>query len=184
MKKFKGLIALTLCVLMVSSVSLMTACDSKANETSEPTVESEVTEDADEPSETTSAPEIDTSTLGMRIYAEFLNAVNEGKDLPSIIEIISDSDVTEYDCLSMDVEAGYLNGFDDQISGFTSATMISPVIGSVPFVVYVFESDNPSALKDELLAHADPRWNICTEADETVCEVSGNYVFFCMVPNE
>jgi hypothetical protein len=30
--------------------------------------------------------------------------------------------------------------------------------------------------------NADPRWNICVEAEETVCEQVGNKVFFVMCP--
>ena len=33
-----------------------------------------------------------------------------------------------------------------------------------------------------LTDNADPRWNICTEAEETVVEVCGDKVFFLMCP--
>ena len=63
--------------------------------------------------------------------------------------------------------------------------MFGPMIGSIPFIGYVFE------LKDEtdvnqfistLKSNADLRWNICTEADEmVVCSVDKK-VFFVMCP--
>ena len=58
------------------------------------------------------------------------------------------------------------------------------MIGSIPFVGYVFQTDDADALMAKLNATADPRWNICTEAAETVCIKQGNYVFFTMCPDE
>lgn len=86
----------------------------------------------------------------------------------------------------MPVEEGLLNGFGDaEITGFKEGAMFGPMIGSIPFIGYVFE------LKDEtdvnqfistLKSNANLRWNICTEADEmVVCSVDKK-VFFVMCP--
>lgn len=86
----------------------------------------------------------------------------------------------------MPVEEGLLNGFGDaEITGFKEGAMFGPMIGSIPFIGYVFE------LKDEtdvnqfistLKSNANLRWNICTEADEmAVCSVDKK-VFFVMCP--
>ena len=86
----------------------------------------------------------------------------------------------------MPVEEGWLNGFGDaEITGFKEGAMFGPMIGTIPFVGYVFE------LKDEtdvnqfistLKSNANLRWNICTEADEmAVCSVDKK-VFFVMCP--
>ena len=86
----------------------------------------------------------------------------------------------------MPVEEGWLNGFGDaEITGFKEGAMFGPMIGTIPFVGYVFE------LKDEtdvnqfisiLKSNADLRWNVCTEADEmAVCSVDKK-VFFVMCP--
>ena len=128
-------------------------------------------------------PEVGDS-LGANLYKEFVSQIDGGKDMSSAIEAISDESISGYNCMSMDVEEGLLNGFDAEIKGFTNGKMFGPVIGSIPFVCYGFETDDTEALKSTLLSHADPRWNICTEADETFCEAYGNYVFFVMLPNE
>lgn len=86
----------------------------------------------------------------------------------------------------MPVEEGLLNGFGDaEITGFKEGAMFGPMIGTIPFIGYVFE------LKDEtdvnqfistLKSNANLRWNICTEADEmVVCSVDKK-VFFVMCP--
>ena len=67
------------------------------------------------------------------------------------------------------VEPGLLMGFgNDEITGFAEGVMFAPVIGTIPFVGYLFQ--------------ATPRWNICTEADETVVRREGDVVFFVMCP--
>ncbi len=187
MKNMRKVVATILVVMMVSSVALTGGCSSKTNET-EKTEASEAIDETSTENEDESAAtsvDIDASTIGGRICSEFFAAVADGNNRVQIAERLSADDVTGgYACMTMDVEEGYLNGFDDQITGFRSGTMVAPVIGSVPFVVYIFESDDPEALKDELMAHADPRWNICTEADETICQIYGDYVFFSMTPLE
>lgn len=84
------------------------------------------------------------------------------------------------DCVS--VEPGFLNGFDADITGFNSGASFLPMIGSIPFVGYVFETDDPETLVEELTGNANLNWNICTMADEMVSGTSGNYVFFVMSP--
>ena len=63
--------------------------------------------------------------------------------------------------------------------------MFAPMIGTIPFVGYVFtldESADVDAFMQVLRDNADPRWNICTEAEETVIENADNMVFFAMCP--
>ena len=60
-----------------------------------------------------------------------------------------------------------------------------PMIGSIAFVGYVFtleEGADVDAFKATLEANADPRWQICVTADETIIENVGNTVFFLMSP--
>ncbi len=84
---------------------------------------------------------------------------------------------------TMPVEEGYLNGFSTEISGFSSGTTFGPSIGSIPFVGYVFiVDDDVNTFMDTLKSAADLRWNICTQADEMLCDSVDNYVFFVMSP--
>ena len=83
----------------------------------------------------------------------------------------------------MPVEEGYLNGFNNEIHGFAEAAIFAPGIGTRPFVGYIFklaDGADVEAFKANLEAEANLRWNICTSAEEMVCESVGNTVFFLM----
>ena len=86
--------------------------------------------------------------------------------------------------MSAPVEEGFLAGFGNtEIKGFKEGAMFAPVIGSVPFVGYVFfleDNADASAFISTLKANADLRWNICVEAEEMVAGNVGNKVFFVM----
>lgn len=85
----------------------------------------------------------------------------------------------------MPAEEGYLAGFKNEIKGFKEAVTFAPGIGTIPFVGYIFKlSDGADveAFKATLESEADLRWNICTAAEEIVCESVGNTVFFLMCP--
>lgn len=125
-----------------------------------------------------------TDTLGTKLLAGFKAELKNTEDIMAIAEVLSAEEFCGYSCGIMECEEGYLNGFDEEISGFDSAVVFSPMIGSIPFVCYVFHTDDTEALLTELTAHADPRWNICTEAEETVAEAVDDYVFFTMCPGE
>lgn len=84
---------------------------------------------------------------------------------------------------TMPVEPGFLSGFSNEITGFKEAVMFSPMIGSIAFVGYIFEVDGDvGAFMETLKNNADPRWNICVEAEETVVGNVDNTVFFVMCP--
>ncbi len=87
---------------------------------------------------------------------------------------------------TMDVEEGYLTGFDnEEIKGFKKGVMFAPMMGTIPFVGYVFElasADEVSAFTAKLKSASNLRWNICTSADEKVVTSVGNKVFFVMSP--
>lgn len=87
---------------------------------------------------------------------------------------------------SVPVEQGLLSGFGNaEITGFEEGVMFAPMIGSIPFVGYVFDladGTDAAAFVETLESNADLRWNICVEADEMVSGVSGDKVFFVMSP--
>lgn len=121
------------------------------------------------------------NTLGNKLASIFLSEIAESIDLKAIAEKLSET--TDLGCMVIEANEGYLNGFSEEIKGFKTGVQFSPMIGSIPFVGYIFEVDDAESFKKSLLAVADPRWNICTEAAETVCVTSGNYVFFTMCPS-
>ncbi len=119
-------------------------------------------------------------TVGASLLATF--RANKDKDIAAIADACLKNEVILFSGAAAPVEPGYLAGFDEEISGFDSAVMFAPMIGTIPFVGYVFESSDANALAENLKKTANLRWNICTEAEQMICEVSGNKVFFLMCP--
>ena len=127
-------------------------------------------------------------TLGQTLYKDFTAKVDAGEKEPqALADAILSSGLLPFDGLSAEVVPGWLMGFTADIEGFEKAVMFGPAIGAIPFVGYVFQldsADSCEAFCAKLLENADPRWNICTEADETVCGSAENLVFFVMCSNE
>lgn len=133
---------------------------------------------------TPAQPELDLTadTQGTKLAVEFKNQLSKTTDLNEIANNMAN--FTEITCMVENFEPGYFPGFDTEITGFKQAVGFLPMIGSIPFVSYIFEVENPAEFKELLKAAANPRWNICTEAAETVVISEGNYVFFTMCPGE
>lgn len=147
-------------VVMVSLlvISLLSGCSSKNTNTSAGTPAEEIVKSFNE--------SVKSKSSSLDIAKE----VNE-----SIIKI------TGYNTDAMELTTtDYIEGFDTEIKGFEEAVVIKPMIGSQPFIAYVFKVSNPSEFEKELQENANLRWNICTSADEYKSSISGNYVFFVM----
>ena len=128
-----------------------------------------------------SAPE--NATLGATMLEVFRK--NSKKSPEEIANACLSSPSIEFTGSVSPVEEGALMGLDAEISGFKSAYMFAPNIGTIPFVGYVFDAgDNAPALVEKLKANANPRWNICTEAEETVIDEKDGKVFFLMCPKD
>ena len=125
-------------------------------------------------------------TLGEQLPGEFTNLIAGGTTEPqAIADALLQYPAIEFAGASMPVEPGYLAGFSSEIDVFKQGVMFGPAIGSIPFVGYVLEAEGEAeaeALESSLLDNADPRWNICVTAEETVSTVAGNLVFFVMCP--
>lgn len=127
-------------------------------------------------------------TIGQMLKTVFLNTVEENADATAleIADTLLAQDMIQFAGTSMEVEPGLLSGFNNtEITGFSEGAMFAPMIGSIPFVGYIFvleDGADTAQFVQTLEENADPRWNICTEADETVVEAAGNKVFFVMCP--
>ena len=119
-------------------------------------------------------------TLGNTLLKIFDEEIKKGTDLEEIANLMVA--VPEFMCGAMEVEEGFLNGFKEELKGFNKGYTVNPMIGTIPFVAYIFETDDVEALEKSINDLADPRWNICTEAEETVIKTEGNVVFFAMCP--
>ncbi len=135
-------------------------------------------------------PETDTETsktVGQALLSGFKSGASNSASALSIAEALVTNEVlAPIGCGAMPVEEGYLTGFDNtEIKGFSEGAMFAPMIGTIPFVGYVFtlaEGTNASDFINTLKNAANLRWNICTSADEMVSGNVGNKVFFVMCP--
>lgn len=124
-------------------------------------------------------------TVGQTLLADFEERA-ENEDAQAIADALLTNEVIQFMGGSMAVEPGYLTGFGEyEVTGFEEAVMFSPMIGTIPFVGYVFDLED-GVDADEFIANleanADLRWNICTEADEMVSGKKDDKVFFVMSP--
>ena len=127
----------------------------------------------------------DDASPAQIVIADFTDKVNSGEygTLEELAVALSEADYYPYAMATMPVEPGYLNGFSHEIEGFTVGHMVSPMIGAIPFVAYVFEVDGDvDAFAKTLTDSADLGWNICTFADEMLYSVNGNKVCIVMAP--
>lgn len=127
-------------------------------------------------------------TIGNNLAVVFEKAVekNASASAQELADAVLASELIPFAGASMPVEEGLLTGFGNvEITGFDEGVMFAPMIGSIPFVGYVFvlpDGADAESFMTTLKTNADPRWNICTQADETIVENSGNKIFFLMCP--
>ena len=142
---------------------------------------------AETPAEKPAEKPVETpKTVGQKLAAEFKSKAS-GSAL-SIAESIANGGSLPFMAGAMEVEEGLLSGFDNyEVKGFKSGAVFMPMIGSIPFIGYVFELDGGITAAEfvaNLKANANKRWNICVTADEIVTATVGNKVFFVMCPEQ
>ncbi len=128
-----------------------------------------------------------SDTLGNALLATF-NENAEKMELEALANEIVANPVVEFAPVVAPAEEGLLTGFGNtEIKGFKSGYMFAPMIGTIPFIGYVFELENEGDTAEfisNLKENANLNWNICTEADEMVTGSKGNKVFFVMCPTD
>lgn len=174
----KTISILTAALLLLS----LCACGNSAPAATEPPVHETPTPSA-APSETPAA-----ESMGQALLKDFIDRVNAEPeiDAEALAKALMENPVIQFTGDAMPVEPGLLTGFGNtEITGFAQGAMFAPMIGTIPFVGYIFVLDadaDAEVFVQTLKDNADPRWNICTEADETIAEHVGNTVFFVMCP--
>ena len=88
--------------------------------------------------------ETTTAAADMTVAATFVEAfkaeaAKEGATANAIATALSMNETVAFMPMVQDMEAGYLAGFDADITGFEACTAFMPMIGTIPFVSYVFE---------------------------------------------
>ncbi len=155
----------------------------ESGEAAEESTESEVAEESTE----TEAETTDGETIGQTVLAAFKEMIAANPDMTAqeIADAIAAQEILPFGPMVMPVEPGFLMGFDADITGFEAAVQLSPMIGTIPFMSFVFtlaDDADVEAFVKTLEDNANPAWNVCTEAEETIIEVSGQTVFFLMGP--
>ncbi|MBQ3054692.1 MAG: hypothetical protein IJC88_01155 [Oscillospiraceae bacterium] len=148
-------------------------------------VEQEKPVEQQKPVEEEKPAETPAKSPAQTLRADFRSRVSSTKDPEALASALIGNSIIPFMGASMPVEPGFLNGFDNEISGFSKGAMFGPAIGTIPFIGYIFEVDantDVSAFIQTLKDNANLRWNICTSADEMVVDSVGNTVFFLMAP--
>ena len=128
----------------------------------------------------------EAQTVGEILLDEFKD--NPEGTAQEIAERIIGNEIIPFMGGANPIEPGLLSGFDNaEITGFKEGCMFGPMMGTIPFVGYIFvleDGADVDAFEETLEDNANLRWNICTEAEELTVESEGNTVFFLMSPKE
>ena len=135
-------------------------------------------------------PQVEENTLGAAQWAAFQQAITVNQDATAqeLAEDLAESTAELFFGTATPIEKGaeYFAGFDNyRITGYKAAAVYMPMIGSIPFVGYVFELEDgvdPATFLKSLTDNCNPKWNICVEAEQTVAGAIGNRAFFLMCP--
>lgn len=124
-------------------------------------------------------------TLGEALRQEF--HANAGEmDAQEMANTLLASEWISFSGMTTPVEEGLLTGFgNEEIKGFDEAVMFGPMIGTIPFIGYVFEMEEDAdieAFENLLKEESNLAWNVCTQAEETVIENAEDMVLFVMCP--
>lgn len=126
--------------------------------------------------------EQEPKTVASTLAEQFNTEIKDSKNIEEVAKKISQNEIIKPVVEATKVEE-YMPGFTTEIKGYNEVYMVAPMIGTIPFVAYIFESDDAKELANTLKESADLRWNICTEADDMEISVVDNYVFFVMAPS-
>lgn len=196
----KKILAIILSVAMLLSFA---ACSAKEDEKTTDAPETTLADDINQPAQPGEGPEsdmpavdgetpavdsegtVDGSSAAQTLLNVFYTEMaNPDVTAEAVANAVMGHESIQFMPMVMPVEEVF-TGFNNQISGFKEAVQFGPSIGTIPFVGYIFVLEDGAdidAFKANLEAEANLRWNICTAAEEMVCENVGNTVFFLMCP--
>lgn len=174
-------------VLALALMFTLTACgQGQTNTTTTTTAATTTTESASDSSETpTSDASNSDKTMGQTLLEAFKEIMQQEK-AHTALDVAAGllaHDIIKFDGMAEAVGPGLLPGFNVEIKDFDEGATVAPMIGSIPFVGYVFklEADTDvEAFMKKLQDNANPNWLVCVIADETIIEAVGNTVFFLM----
>lgn len=180
-----------LAILMALVMVLAFAACSKEPVNEEPGTEAETVADVQNEavSEEASEGAVSGESIAQALVAEFKALAATETDALAVAEKLAQNAAVAAispAAMEMELEENYLSGFDNyEVTGFDKCIMVAPMMGTIPFVSYVFtlaDGTDADAFVKGLEDNANLRWNICTQADEMVAVAEGNLVFFVMAP--
>jgi len=133
-------------------------------------------------------PDVDAESVGGQHWAKFVAEVeaNPEATVEDLANALVTLEINQFMGGAMPVDPEFFPGFDNyKPENYEAGAMFMPMIGSIAYVGYVFElaeGADVAAFVQGLKDNANPRWNICVEADQTVVGTKGNKVFFLMCP--
>ena len=195
----KKILAIILASMMLLS---FVACDNGNTETTteapvnneETTAAENVTTEAPAPSEAELAAAASVEAIAqalMNKYAEFTGLKDIYDEYMAEMPEEDQISFEEFCSYQLSVapvdttaEELWLMGFSEAPAGFSEAYCYQPMMMGQAFIGYIFrvaEGTDVEAFKTTLKDTCDPRWNICTMANTTVCESYGDLVYFSMM---
>ena len=184
----KKIIALLLTLVLAFSVVACTKTTDN-NENNTPDTSDVAVDTEDIVSDENDAPAAEGASVAQTLVSEFKTlAADTSLNAQAIADALLGSTVLSNVGMmgTMPIEDVYLSGFDNyEVKGFDECVMFSPMIGTIPFVGYVFtvaDGVDAAAFASDLEANANLRWNICVAADEVATAVEGSKVMFVMAP--
>ena len=179
----KKVLALMMALAMVFAFAACTKTPATTEDTSDVDTQTEA------PVEETSEAAVSGETVAQALVAEFKALAASETDAQAIADKLAASAAVAAispAAMELELEENYLSGFDNyEVNGFEKVVMVAPMMGTIPFVSYVFElaeGTDAAAFVQGLEDNANLRWNICTMADEMASAAEGNLVFFVMAP--
>lgn len=136
-------------------------------------------------------PEVEEGTVGHTMWNAFLTEIEANPEISAeeLANKIVTNPIIQFFGGAMPIEQGaeFFMGFDNyQITGYETATMFGPMMGSIAFIGYIFElaeDADVQAFATSLTENCNPRWQICVEADQIIVGSKGSTVFFLMCPS-
>ena len=185
----KTLLAIIFAILVISLVSCGAkkddgkGTDDAINGTESITDTDVIAPDTDASTETDAGTDSE-ELLSDSVVNAFFEKAKDGMTAEEIAnEMVKDGETEGY-VVDVMGDDSYFMGFENaEITGYTEAARFSPMIGTIPFMAYIFildEGADSAAFMRMLLDNCNPRWNICTEADTVKAEQSGNAILFLM----
>lgn len=125
------------------------------------------------------------NTIGTILANNFEKEIIKSNDINLVLENLSKTKELDImmDITKLEEDNKNLSGFSKEITNYNEVYVMRPMIGTIPFISYVFVSDNVNELEKEIKDSYDLRWNVCTVADSMNMKIVDNYLFFVMSPD-